>query len=110
METSELPRLFDAMADPVRFAVIERLSHGPCRASELAALTNTSRSRMSQHLRVLLEAGITRDERGDDARVRIFTLRPESIGSIGDWLDGLKRHWDAQLESFKAHVEARDDE
>ena len=63
---------------------------------------------MSRHLRVLLEAGIVADERPtDDARTRVFWLRPEAITSLREWLDQLQAAGDAQLESFRRHVERR---
>ena len=94
--------VLDAIADPTRRAVIELLVQQPYRASELADATGTTRSRMSKHLRVLLDAGITRDERPtDDARGRVFYLRPESIDQVQDWLNRLQRQWDAQLQSFR---------
>jgi hypothetical protein len=55
---------------------------------------------------VLLRAGIVADERpSDDARTRVFWLRPESITTLRDWLDELQAAGDAQLASFKRHVE-----
>jgi DNA-binding transcriptional ArsR family regulator len=62
--------------------------------------------RMSRHLRVLLEAGIVADERSpDDARVRLFRLRPDSITAVQGWLDQVQAHWSEQLQSFKRHLE-----
>jgi DNA-binding MarR family transcriptional regulator len=63
---------------------------------------------MSRHLRVLLEAGVVEDERGpEDARVRLFRLRPESMVALQAWLDQLNAHWEEQLGSFKRHAERR---
>jgi DNA-binding transcriptional ArsR family regulator len=63
---------------------------------------------MSKHLKVLLRAGVVTDERpSEDARVRVFRLRPESVGALGAWLDQLRAHWDEQLGSFKRHVERK---
>ena len=63
---------------------------------------------MSRHLRILLRAGIIRDERpADDARTRVFWLRPEAITPLKDWLDELQAAGDKQLASFKRHVEGR---
>jgi DNA-binding transcriptional ArsR family regulator len=95
-----------ALADPTRRRVIQLLSAGPRRAGELAAAAGTSAPTMSRHLRVLLRAGIVADERpSDDARTRVFWLRPESITTLRDWLDELQAAGDAQLASFKRHVE-----
>ena len=61
---------------------------------------------MSRHLRVLLHAGILSDERGsNDARIRIFRLRPDSLVAVQAWLDQVQAHWDEQLQAFKRHVE-----
>jgi DNA-binding transcriptional ArsR family regulator len=65
---------------------------------------------MSRHLRVLLEAGIVVDERRhEDARLRIFRLRGESVEAVQAWLDQIHAHWAEQLASFKAHVEGRNE-
>lgn len=100
--------VFEALADPTRRRVVELLGEGPRRAGELAAAVDASPPAMSRHLRVLLEAGIVSDERvSEDARVRMFRLRPESLVALQAWLDQLKAQWDEQLGSFKRHVEGR---
>lgn len=100
--------LFGALADPTRQHVVQLLSAGPRRAGELASASGTSAPAMSRHLRVLLAAGIVADERRpDDARARVFRLRPESFVAVQAWLDQLGAHGDEQLASFKRHVEGR---
>ena len=100
--------VFEALADPTRRRVVELLGEGPRRAGELAAAVDASSPAMSRHLRVLLEAGIVSDERvSEDARVRMFRLRPESLVALQAWLDQLKAQWDEQLSSFKRHVEEK---
>jgi DNA-binding transcriptional ArsR family regulator len=106
--SSELAPLLTALADPTRLRVVQLLSAGPRRAGELAAASGTSAPTMSRHLRVLLKAGIVADERPtDDARARVFWLRPESITLVRDWLDELNAAADEQLASFKRHLEGR---
>jgi len=101
-------RVFNALADPTRRAVVELLGSRPRRAGELAAATRTSPPTMSRHLRVLLDAEIATDERPtEDARARVFRLRPESMQAVNDWLEQLHKEWDAQLRSFKRHIEWR---
>jgi DNA-binding transcriptional ArsR family regulator len=101
--------MLGALADPTRQRVIQLLSEGPRRAGELAAASGTSAPTMSRHLRVLLNAGIVGDERpSDDARARVFWLRPEAIGAVRAWLDELQAAGDEQLAAFKKHVERRD--
>jgi DNA-binding MarR family transcriptional regulator len=61
---------------------------------------------MSRHLRILLESGFVADQRvPDDARARVFRLRPEPMRDVQAWLDQLQAHWNEQLASFRRHVE-----
>jgi DNA-binding transcriptional ArsR family regulator len=61
---------------------------------------------MSRHLRVLLDAGVVADERrAEDARLRVFHLRPEGLVELQAWLDQLQARWNQQLGSFRRHVE-----
>jgi DNA-binding transcriptional ArsR family regulator len=100
---------FRSLADPTRRQVIELLSRGPMRAGELASAAQLSAPAMSRHLKVLLGAGMVADERrAEDARVRVFRLRPEGVTAIRAWLDEQQRLWDHQLASFQQHVEGRD--
>lgn len=106
--TTELAPVLTALADPTRRHVVQLLREGPQRAGELAAASGTSAPAMSRHLRVLLAAGIVADERPvDDARARVFWLRPESIAPLREWLDELQAASEQQLASFKRHVEGR---
>lgn len=106
--SAELAPVLTALADPTRRRVVQLLTAGPRRAGELAAASGTSAPTMSRHLRVLLGAGIVADERpADDARTRVFWLRPESITLLRDWLDELQAASDEQLASFKRHVDGR---
>jgi DNA-binding transcriptional ArsR family regulator len=101
-----LTPLLQALAEPTRLGVVQLLSSGPRRAGELADAFSLSAPTMSKHLRVLLRAGVIADERvHEDARVRVFRVRPESVIALRAWLDQLQALWDEQLRSFKQHVE-----
>ena len=105
---NELATLLQALADPARLRVVEVLSRSPRRAGDLADEVGVPAPTMSKHLRVLLAAGIVADERGaQDARVRVFRLRRESVVAVRAWLDQVQAHWDEQLKAFRAHVERR---
>jgi DNA-binding transcriptional ArsR family regulator len=105
---SELASLLRALADPARLRVVELLSRAPRRAGELADDLGVPAPTMSKHLRALLDAGVVVDERRpEDARVRVFRLRQESVVAVRAWLDQIQAHWDEQLGSFKAHIEGK---
>jgi DNA-binding transcriptional ArsR family regulator len=105
---SGLAAVLGALADPTRLHAVELLSSRPRRAGELAGELGVSPPAMSKHLRVLLKVGLVADERlPEDARARVFRLRPESVVAVQAWLDQLQAHWDEQLGSFRAHMEGK---
>jgi DNA-binding transcriptional ArsR family regulator len=93
-------RVFAALTDPTRRAVFERLRHGPRAVGELAAGLPVSRPAVSQHLKVLKEAGLV-DDRSEGAR-RIYTIDPKGLGTMRAWLD---QFWDSALTAFAEEVE-----
>ena len=105
---TDVDALFGLLADPTRRGVVQLLSEGPRNAGEIASAAGVSGPTMSRHLRVMLQAGLIADERHpDDARVRVFRLRPESMAGLQAWLDQIQAHWSEQLASFKRHVERK---
>ena len=96
-----------ALSDPTRRAVIGLLARGPQRAGELSAALAMSPPTLSRHLRVLRKGGlIVDDEPEDDARVRLYRLRPGALDPLHAWLAEVEGFWDDQLQAFKAHAEA----
>lgn len=78
---------FEALADPVRRAILRRLARGPARVVDLAADHDISRPAVSKHLRLLDEAGlVTAEPRG---RERHYRLTPEGLGPVQQLLDEL---------------------
>ena len=111
MNTTDIDQTLSALADPTRRQIIGLLSTKSYQASELADALSVSRSRMSKHLRQLLESGLIADERvAADARIRVFRLQPEGLNSVRDWVTQTQALWDRQLASFKSHVETRKNE
>lgn len=105
---AELDRTLAALADPTRRGVIDLLRQGPRRAGELAQALGTTAPAMSRHLRVLRKSGlIIDDEVEDDARVRLYRLRPEPFADLRGWLDEVEAFWSGQLAAFKSHAEGR---
>ena len=94
-----------ALADSTRRRIFERLAEGPTSVGELAAELPVSRPAVSQHLKVLKEAGLVVDRR--DGTRRVYSIQP-------DGLDGLRRYfetfWQRALAAFAAAAEAPDKE
>jgi len=92
-----------ALADPTRRKVLEQLRHGPRPVRDIASRLPVSRPAVSQHLKVLKEAGLVREERRGTRH--IYEIDPKGLGPLRAWLDQL---WDAALEAFKAEVEKQE--
>ena len=93
-----------ALADPTRRAVFERLRLGGASVGEIAGDLPVSRPAVSQHLKVLKEAQLVRDEAVGTRRV--YYIDPHGLGELRAWLD---QFWDQALEAFKAEVESTSD-
>lgn len=100
-----LDRTFYALSDRTRRGVIDLLRRQPHRASDLADTLGTSRPAMSRHLRVLRTSGLVDATAEDDARERIYHLRPDPFVQLRSWLEQVEQFWTVQLSSFKDHVE-----
>jgi DNA-binding transcriptional ArsR family regulator len=102
----DLDRTLAALAEPTRRNVIDLLRRRPRRASEIAKSLRTSRPAMSRHLRVLRRAGlITNEGLEQDARARVYSLRPEPLGELRSWLEEVEAFWGQQLQAFKSRAE-----
>src|SRR5881394_1483543 len=98
-------RAFAALADPTRRTVFERLADGPRAVGELAKGLPVSRPAVSQHLKVLKEAGLVTD-RPEGAR-RVYQIDPQGLGQLRAWLD---QFWDIALDAFRAEAEGDEGE
>ena len=94
-----------ALGDPTRRAIFERLAERPSAVGELARELPVSRPAVSQHLKVLKDAGLVLD-RPDGAR-RIYQLDPDGIGALRAYLD---QFWSKALAAYKTAVEQRPEE
>jgi DNA-binding transcriptional ArsR family regulator len=88
------------LADPTRRQVFERLRSGPRPVNMLAQGLPVSRPAVSQHLKVLKEAGLV-EERSEGVR-RIYSLRREGLRELREWLDSF---WGDALDAFKLEAE-----
>lgn len=106
MKDLDLDATLAALADPTRRQVVDLLRQEPRRAGELAARVATSAPAMSRHLRVLRASGLVEAELvDDDARLRVYRLRPEPFVALQSWLDQVQAFWSEQLGAFKEHAE-----
>lgn len=90
----------DALSDPTRRAVFERLREGPRTVGEIAGEMPVSRPAVSQHLKVLKDANLVRDEPRGTAR--LYRIHAEGLSALREWLDGF---WDDKLARFKDYAE-----
>ena len=90
-----------ALADPTRRRVFERLRAGPKPVGQIAKGLPVSRPAVSQHLKVLKEAGLVSDRAAGASRV--YCIDPKGIAQLRRWLD---QFWDDALIAFKAEAEA----
>ena len=90
----------DALGDPTRRAIFERLAEGPLPVGELARGLPVSRPAVSQHLKVLKAAGLVVD-RAQGTR-RLYQLDPAGVGAIRAYFD---RFWELALAAFAAAAE-----
>jgi DNA-binding transcriptional ArsR family regulator len=90
----------DALGDPTRRAIFERLRSNPLSVGEIAAEVPVSRPAVSQHLRVLREAGLVTERRNGTRR--LYRLDPDGVGELRDYFDDF---WTDALAAFKAEAE-----
>lgn len=94
-----------ALGDPTRRAIFERLGERPQAVGELAGALPVSRPAVSQHLRVLKDAGLVVDRRVGTRR--IYRLNPDGVGALRSYLD---RFWTQSLAAFKSAAERPTDQ
>jgi DNA-binding transcriptional ArsR family regulator len=94
-----------ALGDPTRRAIFERVAAHPSSVGELAERLPVSRPAVSQHLRVLKEAGLVSES--PEGTRRIYRLDPRGIAAMRDWLEA---HWSAALGAFKEFADQQTDQ
>ena len=94
----------DALGDRTRRAIFERLRDGPLAVREIAAPLPVSRPAVSQHLRVLKDAGLVTEQR--EGTRRIYRLEPTGVGDVRAYFDAF---WSAALASFKEAAERNEE-
>ena len=90
---------FLALADPTRRRIIESLADGESAFGDLADQFDMSRPAVSQHLKVLREAGLVSVRK--DAQRRIYRLNADGLGELEQWLEKVKRFWGPRLDELE---------
>ena len=102
MATDPLSRVFAALADPTRRAILERLADGEATVNELAEPFAMSLQAVSKHLQVLEAAGLV--TRGKQAQWRPARLSGRPLGPAADWLERYRVFWEGSFDRLDEHL------
>ena len=102
-QATSLDLAFQALADPTRRAMVERLSRGTASVSELARPLVMSLPAVMQHLAVLEEAGLVRTQKA--GRVRTCRINPEALSQAEQWINQRRIEWECRLDRLGEYLE-----
>lgn len=97
---AKVDRVFYALADPTRRAIVKRLCEGPQSVSKLAAPLGVTLTAVGQHLQVLEESGLARTEK--KGRVRLCRADPAGLSVIERWVRDQRAIWESRLDRLGA--------
>ncbi|MDO8799928.1 helix-turn-helix transcriptional regulator [Phenylobacterium sp.] len=100
--TQQMDRVFGALADPTRRAILARLADGEATVNELVAPFDLSQPTISKHLKVLEGAGLV--SRGRNAQFRPVRLNARPLAEAARWIGDYRRFWDESLDQLEAYV------
>lgn len=98
----DMDRVFHALSDPTRMAVLARLSQGPSTVSTLAQPFDMALPSFMQHLGVLEKCDLVFSRK--EGRVRTYTLNPKRLDQAIDWLEQRRREWEARLDRLDNYL------
>jgi DNA-binding transcriptional ArsR family regulator len=101
--SAALDLAFQALADPTRRDMVERLSRGPASVSELARPTGLSLPAVMQHLALLESSGLVRTQKA--GRVRTCRIEPAALGLAEQWIQQRRLEWAARLDRLGDYLE-----
>src|SRR6202011_1774119 len=101
--SQEISRVFQALADPTRRAVVERLARGPASTTELARPFDMALPSFAQHLAMLEQCGMVRSHK--EGRVRCFQLAPKPFVTAESWMAEQHAIWNQRLDQMQDYVE-----
>jgi DNA-binding transcriptional ArsR family regulator len=103
MQAAALDRTFQALADPTRRAMVQRLSRGPASVSELAKPLSISLPAVVQHLAVLEASGVVRSEK--IGRVRTCRIEPRALNMAETWIADRRAMWERRLDRLADYLD-----
>lgn len=100
--SSSLDRIFYALADPTRRAVLERLNEGPAPVSDLAQPFDMALPSFTQHLNVLEGCGLVSSEKS--GRVRTYQLTPQPLQDAERWMSEQRAIWETRFDQLDSYL------
>jgi DNA-binding transcriptional ArsR family regulator len=107
-QAAQLDRVFQALADPTRRQMVERLSRGPASVSELARPFPISLPAVVQHLQVLEASGLVRSEK--IGRVRTCRVEPDALTRAEQWIAARRTTWERRLDRLGDYLAQHPDD
>ena len=107
-QQTPLDLAFQALADPTRRAMVERLSRGPASVSELAQPLDMSLPAVMQHLAVLEGSGLVRSQKV--GRVRTYRIEPAALSQAEQWIHQRRTEWERRLDRLGDYLETLKDD
>ena len=104
----DIDRLFHALGDPTRRAILDRLTIGPMSVSRLAEPLGVTLTAVAQHLQILEECDLVRTEKV--GRVRTCRIEPRGFSVLEQWIKAHRSQWELGLDRLGEMLAAEDDE
>lgn len=101
----EPPEAFEAIASPVRRQILDILVDGERPVNDIVSRFEMSRPAISQHLRILLAAGLVAQQR--HGRENHYRLVPEKLAPVREWMAHYERFWDDRFDRLRLHLKNR---
>ena|SRR5687767_889227 len=108
LQHQSLDRIFQALADPTRRAIVERLTVGPASVSALAEPFDVSLSAIGQHVHLLEASGLVRTAKA--GRVRTVELMPNALAAAERWFSSHREQWERRFDRLGALLAEPDDQ
>ena len=105
-QMADLDRVFQALADPNRRVMVERLSQGPASVSELARPLAISLAAVLQHVQVLEASGLVRSQKA--GRTRTCSINPAALRSAEQWISTRRALWERRLDRLGEVLEGNE--